>query len=192
MTNDTNPPVGNPSPLRATSRCITGYNPQTGQSIIERDAPSEWQNLPDQGVAFNVVYTNTARPNLAGDADLAAHDATVAADNLGVVAPNGTVCRVVDFAPGASCAMHRTRSLDIGVIVEGSIEMVMDSGEKKVLGRGDIVVQRATMHAWRNASQTEWVRMMFVLQDIEPFQVAGKEVVEELGETAEFVKPSGN
>ncbi|PLB40991.1 cupin domain-containing protein [Aspergillus candidus] len=192
MTNDPKTPEANPSPLPPITACITGYNPQTGQSIIERDTLTEMQPVPDQGMAFNVVYTNSMRPNLANDADLAAHDATVASDKLGVVAPNGTVCRVVDLAPGSSCVMHRTRSLDIGVIMEGSIEMVLDSGEKKVLGRGDIVVQRATMHAWANTSQTEWVRMMFILQDVEPFKVAGKEVVEELGTAAEFVKSSGN
>ena len=193
MTNDTKTPEGSPSPLRPITRCITGHNPQTGKAIIERDTLNEWQSLPDHGMAFNVVYSTNAMPaNLAKDADLAAHDATIASGKLGLVSPGGTVCRVVDFAPGNPCVVHRTRSLDIGVIVEGTVEMVLDSGERKVLGRGDTVVQRATMHGWANPSKTEWARMMFILQDCEPFEVAGKEVVEELGEATDVVKPSGN
>lgn len=67
--------------------------------------------------------------------------------------------------------MHRTRSLDYGIVVEGEVEAVVgEEGEgKKVerrkLGRGDVVVQRGTMHCWVNTSETEWARMMFVLMD---------------------------
>jgi len=75
--------------------------------------------------------------------------------------------RAVDFGPGYACALHRTTSLDYGIILEGEVEMELDSGEKKLLHRGDVVVQRATMHLWRNASKTEWARMFFVLYGAE-------------------------
>ena len=48
---------------------------------------------------------------------------------LGLVNPKGTVCRVVDFAPGYECMMHRTQSLDFGVVLEGKVEMLLDSGD---------------------------------------------------------------
>ncbi|TQS35146.1 hypothetical protein Golomagni_04442 [Golovinomyces magnicellulatus] len=74
-----------------------------------------------------------------------------------------TVLRYVDFRPGSPPFMHRTQSLDYGIVIEGEIELILDSGETRTLKRGDVCVQRATMHAWRNNSETEWARMVFVL-----------------------------
>ena len=39
-----------------------------------------------------------------------------------------------------------------------------DSGETRTLQKGDCAIQRGTMHMWRNKSQTEWGRMVYVLQ----------------------------
>ena len=77
--------------------------------------------------------------------------------------------------------MHRTQSLDYGIVIEGSVEMLLDDGSSTLLQRGDIAVQRATMHAWRNPSETEWTRMVFVLQDCKAFEIGGKKMGEDLG-----------
>ena len=82
----------------------------------------------------------------------------------------GTVCRIVDFSPGRDAIMHRTISLDYGVVVEGTVELILDSGEVHQMERGDVAVQRATMHGWRNPSQHEWARMLFVLNGCEPLR----------------------
>lgn len=42
--------------------------------------------------------------------------------------------RTVDSAPGVATAQHRTLTLDFGVVVEGSVELVLDSGEAILLG----------------------------------------------------------
>ena len=88
--------------------------------------------------------------------------------------------------------MHRTQSLDYGIVLEGSIELVMDSGERKLMQRGDVAVQRATMHAWKNVSETEWGRMIFVLQDCQKLEIGGKALKEDLGRGVEGLPPSGN
>jgi len=77
--------------------------------------------------------------------------------------------------------MHRTVSLDYGVVLEGEVELVLDSGETRVLRRGDVAVQRATAHAWRNVSATQWARMLFVLVPCAEVVVGGRRVGEELG-----------
>ena len=82
--------------------------------------------------------------------------------------------------------MHRTRSLDYGVVVEGVVELVLPGevggeerqGKVRRLGVGDTEVQRGTMHAWRNGSETEWARMFFVLISCEEVTV-GEEILEE-------------
>jgi quercetin dioxygenase-like cupin family protein len=88
--------------------------------------------------------------------------------------------------------MHRTQSLDYGIVLEGTITSVLDSGEETVMKRGDVMVQRATMHSWRNDSTTEWARMIFCLQDIKPLFVGGERLGEDLGRGTTNVPPSGN
>lgn len=88
--------------------------------------------------------------------------------------------------------MHRTQSLDYGIVVEGQIESILDSGETQLMGRGDVMVQRATMHAWRNPSETEWARMIFVLQDCKPLYINGERFGEDLGRGTEGLPASGN
>lgn len=72
--------------------------------------------------------------------------------------------------------MHRTQSLDYGIILEGEVEMILDNGVKRVMKRGDVAVQRGTNHGWRNMSKTEWARMFFVLQDAQKIEIGGKEL----------------
>ena len=88
--------------------------------------------------------------------------------------------------------MHRTQSLDFGIVVEGQVEMRLDDGSKTLLGRGDIAVQRATMHSWFNPSPESWARVVFVLQDVTPLTVGGRRLGEDLGAGISGVPPSGN
>lgn len=86
--------------------------------------------------------------------------------------------------------MHRTVSLDYGVVLMGDIELVLDSGETKAMKVGDISVQRGTMHAWRNTSKTEWARMLYVLQPCQPVIVNGEELKEDYGDMTGVPKSS--
>lgn len=59
--------------------------------------------------------------------------------------------------------MHRTESVDYGVVIEGQITLVLDEDEV-TLKPGDVVIQRGTIHAWANRSDAP-CRMLFVLTD---------------------------
>lgn len=59
--------------------------------------------------------------------------------------------------------MHRTQSIDYGIVLEGEMTLVLDH-EETALRTGDIVVQRGTNHAWSNRSDRR-CRMAFVLID---------------------------
>lgn len=59
--------------------------------------------------------------------------------------------------------MHRTETVDYGMVLEGEIVLVLDDSET-VLGPGSIVVQRGTSHAWANKSD-RLCRMLFILID---------------------------
>ncbi|KAJ6119172.1 hypothetical protein N7523_003452 [Penicillium sp. IBT 18751x] len=183
---------GQISPLRPVTRHVTGHN-AAGKAIIHSSSPGEWKSFEAKDMAFDVVYTTSEFPaNLNNDADLAAHEQVMQFDKLGLVNPRGTVCRIVDFAPNNKCIVHRTQSLDYGIVLEGEIEMLVEEGEPVRMKRGDVAIQRATMHGWRNTSDSEWARMVFVLQDCQPLTVGGTTMREELGIATGVLNPSGN
>lgn len=169
--------------LPGLHRHITGHD-QIGNAIVHASEPALWSPLFNNAMAFSVGYTTSHfPPQMSGDADITAHEKTMSQGDLGLTNPSGTVCRFVDFGPGSIAPeplMHRTQSLDYGVVIEGEVEMILDSGETRVLGKGDLAVQRGTNHAWRNTSDTEWARMLFVLQASEKVMVNGKELGEDL------------
>ncbi|AJR24190.1 cupin domain-containing protein [Sphingobium sp. YBL2] len=59
--------------------------------------------------------------------------------------------------------MHRTGTVDFGIVIEGHLTLILDEGEVTV-GPGDVVVQRGTNHAWSNRTD-QAVRIAFVLLD---------------------------
>ena len=59
--------------------------------------------------------------------------------------------------------MHRTRSVDYAVVMEGEIDMILDDSEVH-LRAGDVLVQQGTNHAWANRG-TRPCRIAFVLID---------------------------
>ncbi len=59
--------------------------------------------------------------------------------------------------------MHRTQSVDYGIVISGELTLVLDQGEAR-LTPGTVVIQRGTNHAWANRSGAV-CRMLFVLVD---------------------------
>jgi mannose-6-phosphate isomerase-like protein (cupin superfamily) len=67
----------------------------------------------------------------------------------------GHLLRILDVYPlrdgGKRTPMHRTRTLDYVVVIEGELTLILDESEV-ALAAGDVVVQRGTDHAWENRS----------------------------------------
>ncbi|RYP90176.1 hypothetical protein DL770_003712 [Monosporascus sp. CRB-9-2] len=172
-------PASDPSKdIRQIRRFITTHTSDgkpTFSDAIPEEAP--FKVLPD-GAEFALCYaTNTFPVKMTGDTDLATYEQHT--KNLpGITISTGSVLRVVDMRPGALSPMHRTISLDYGVVLEGEVELILDTGESRLMKRGDISVQRGTNHAWRNTSETGWARMLYVLQPAEPL-VFGARVLDD-------------
>jgi quercetin dioxygenase-like cupin family protein len=58
--------------------------------------------------------------------------------------------------------MHRTATIDYGVIVSGTISMALDDGTEVSLSAGDVIVQTGVRHGWLNYSSSPCV-MAFVI-----------------------------
>ena len=59
--------------------------------------------------------------------------------------------------------MHRTETVDYGIVLEGEIMLILDESETLVRA-GDIVIQRGTNHGWANRSGRN-CRIAFILID---------------------------
>lgn len=59
--------------------------------------------------------------------------------------------------------MHRTQTVDYGIVLEGEITLIVDHGESTIRA-GDMVIQNGTNHAWANRSG-KICRMVFILID---------------------------
>jgi quercetin dioxygenase-like cupin family protein len=66
------------------------------------------------------------------------------------------------FEPGGS-QMHATSTIDYALILEGELWLELDDGKTVHLCAGDIVVQQATRHGWRNKGQRPATIVFFML-----------------------------
>lgn len=169
------------SPLPALNRYITDHS-EEGKAVFSTTiAPTaQWTSAGPLAKFFLGYCTKTFPACLSSTADIDTY-AEYLSSPPGLTVSGGTVLRIVDMAPGQTSPMHRTVSLDYGVVLEGEVELILDGGETRLMKRGDTAIQRGTNHAWRNASQTEWSRMLYVLVQGEGLVVAGKKLGEDLG-----------
>ncbi|WP_298740695.1 cupin domain-containing protein [uncultured Microbacterium sp.] len=151
------------SSFRVPRRIVTGHD-DAGVSVVVSDGPVPVsRELPEDGVAFHEVWVTTETPALIG---AAAEDPTAGA--LTVPPPTrGTRIRINEFLPGhldragRQSPVHRTESIDYGIVLEGEITLLLDDSEVTAHA-GDIVIQRGTDHAWANRGDTI-ARVAFIL-----------------------------
>lgn len=170
-------------------RIVTGHDDQGRAIIAEAGPPPKILKVGDRGSVFYEVWNTAASPAPIR----AGAEEPVGDDVVLKPPPNGTRLRVVEFPPndrsdvtpeqaraafasfgGADALdkhgagnrhpmMHRTQTIDYGIVLEGEIVLLMDEGEE-VCRAGDIVIQRGTNHAWVNRSGAP-CRIAFILID---------------------------
>jgi len=171
-------------------RRIIADHDENGKAVITMDAPAPQVIHREAANLFTtLVWTSDQSPaDVDSKEDMGTRKVAVSPPD------NGHVCRVVEFPPlkdgGASVDntamlkemgidpasggkpprnpfMHRTRSIDYAIVLEGEIDMLLDDSEVH-LNQGDILVQKATNHAWVNNGD-KTCRICFVLIDaLEP------------------------
>ena len=158
-------------PSQPVRRVVTGHDPH-GRATIAIDQLIDPVDIGRSGAKFALIWTTATVP---ADSNDPTDGATRAA---GLTLPGGSVIRTVDFAPGEASPMHRSHSIDYGIILSGALELELDGGEQTRLGPGDIVVQRGTNHLWRNPSTTTWCRVVFVLIEASAPRINGVDLDE--------------
>jgi len=171
---------------KAVRRLVTGHRAD-GQSTVLLDGAAPNVKQRQAGNASTLLWvTDEAPADVCGGADRAARE-------IGVPPPRrGTIFRLAEFPPGVGGevrdnetllrdfgigpdvkrghpprhpAIHRTRSLDYVVVLEGEIDLLLDDRDVR-LAAGDVIVQQATNHAWINRG-TATCRLAMVFIDAE-------------------------
>lgn len=171
---------------KTVRRIVTGHRAD-GSSTVLIDGPAPNLARREAGNASTLLWVTDESPaDISGAADRAAR-------KIGVPPPvRGTIFRIAEFPPGVGGdvrdneallrdfgigpdvargqpprhpAIHRTRSVDYVVVLEGEIWLLLDDREVQ-LRTGDAVVQQGTNHAWINRG-TATCRLAMVFVDAE-------------------------
>ncbi|KAJ8101693.1 hypothetical protein POJ06DRAFT_288521 [Lipomyces tetrasporus] len=130
--------------------------------------------------SLSYVYSTLPFFTLTHNADLTHHVAAASSGPPYVSFPvaGGSAIVYLNFGPNPEQEegfWHRTQTVDYIVVLEGELELSLDGGEKRVVKTGDVVVQRAPMHKWKNLSRTEGARYVAVLLGAEGAVEGGME-----------------
>ena len=183
--------MSTPHDRHSPRRVVTGHD-QAGRAILQSDGPAERVLiLPHNGPTFYEIWNTCESPvridraggeppedgvRLAPPArgtrirvldfppDPVTDDPAAAAKARDLFAMVGAAGASTNAAGNARHAhMHRTQTLDYGIVLEGEITLLVDEGET-VVRAGDIVIQRGTNHGWANRSGRN-CRVAFILID---------------------------
>ena len=137
-------------------RIITGHNAQ-GRSYIIKDDRITTGPFPS---LYKATGDMPLGPAPAGEPQkILPTDAPQLEPSLG-----GSSFTFVTLPPtprGAKPGWHRTMTLDYNILLGGELVLMVDEGET-LLHPGDVVIQRNTLHAWRNDTKSPvyWVAVL--------------------------------
>lgn len=143
-------------------RVVTGHTDRKQATVVRDDFAANINVRPN---ASSTTIWCTAGFPVQVQSDGTGPDLGASAITTGTP-PRGTRFMIMDLLPGCQGAMHRTDTLDYVVVMEGEVEMRLDTGTL-VLRAGDVLVQQGTVHAWLNRTDRQ-ARMAIVLVEAEP------------------------
>lgn len=154
----------------AVRRIVTGHN-DAGQAVIRSDDTVVPELISSGDAAFALLWSTDSLP-------VDNNDETDGRDReVGLTINKGSVIRIVDMLPGGESPMHRTNSIDYGIVLSGQVELELDNGTKTLLSPGEICIQRGTIHLWRTVGD-EPCRIVFVLTQATPYYHNGSALQE--------------
>ncbi|ODH41592.1 hypothetical protein ACO22_01360 [Paracoccidioides brasiliensis] len=148
---------------KSVRRIVTGHTP-SGKAVIDSDTrltpydpmSPDCSPATTDKLGFTTLWRTESFPAKVDGPWMDLHGTQIPlADSI------GTTIRMVDFPPGPGF-MHRTLSIDFGIVLSGEIILELDNGVKTILKKDDIVVQP---------------RMLFSMLPAEPVKI-GNETLE--------------
>jgi quercetin dioxygenase-like cupin family protein len=150
---------------------VTGHDAD-GRAIFRSEDVTPTKMIPSGDAAFLLIWTTETVPADNND------ETDGRLREAGLTLNQGSVIRIVDMLPGKESPMHRTSSIDYGIVLEGEIELELDDGAKRTIRQGGIIVQRGTNHLWRNNTD-KVCRIAFVLIEAPAYLHNGQRLPED-------------
>jgi quercetin dioxygenase-like cupin family protein len=121
---------------------ITGVD-AAGRSCAAQDAPLALQGDASlDGILYSVLYATPSLPSISTGGGRVA-------DTLDLAVPAGAMrWTVIEYPPGAGFSLHHTDTVDLDVVLSGSVDLILDDGAHP-LAPGDSAVVTGVDHAWR-------------------------------------------
>ncbi|KAF9507440.1 hypothetical protein BS47DRAFT_310269 [Hydnum rufescens UP504] len=166
-----------PSPLKPPRRIVTGHTPD-GRSTTIFNEEVTFKISGDVPAPMARLWVTKGIP-VDNNCDQTIDMKDVVPDRLSLVSTNGTHLCMVDIPPFIPTPdfMHRTSSIDYAILISGEITLILEDGSETTLTEpGSIVVQRGTLHDWKNRG-TGWTRFIAVLIDASPVHVSDEQGV---------------
>jgi len=146
-------------------RIVTGIF--DGKSVITEDATVSNVSQDYPGLIISDIWATDTMP-----VDLA-REVRIENTAIPVTPVNGTYFRYVHIPPDSELGiqapkgqphplMHQTDTLDYIIILSGEIYLILEN-EETLLKAGDIVIQRATNHAWSNRSESACIQLAVLI-----------------------------
>lgn len=159
------------SGLPPVQRVVTGHDAD-GRAVFKSEDVTPTKMIPSGDASFLLMWTTETVPADNNDeTDGRARDA-------GLTLNQGSVIRVVDMLPGKQSPMHRTNSIDYGIVMAGEIELELDDGRVTTVREGGIIIQRGTNHLWRNVTDKP-CRIAFILIEAPAYLHGGQPLPED-------------
>lgn len=159
------------SGLPPVQRVVTGHD-ENGRAVFKSEDVTPTKMIPSGDASFLLIWTTATVPADNNDETDGRHR------EAGLTLEGGSVIRVVDMLPGKESPMHRTNSIDYGIVLEGEVELELDDGAKRTVGQGGFIIQRGTNHLWRNASDKP-CRIAFILIEAPAYLHNGQSLPED-------------
>lgn len=158
--------------MKQVRRIVTGHDPEGKSVFVEIGPAPQLHHRTGGKVRFHELWNTGTVPCPIAPVESEPNQ------RLPLRIPpdtGGTIIRILDIHPGhleqiaprtdgRHPGMHRTETIDYGILLEGELTMLLDDSEVDLLP-GDVVIQRGTNHAWENRSDTVVARIAFVLID---------------------------
>lgn len=112
------------SGLPPIQRIVTGHNDH-GRAVFKSEDVSPTKLIPSGDAAFLLIWTTESVPVDNNDETDGRHR------DAGLTLEGGSVIRIVDMLPGKESPMHRTNSIDYGIVLQGEIELELEDGAKR-------------------------------------------------------------
>ncbi|GJE89126.1 cupin domain-containing protein [Phanerochaete sordida] len=160
-----------PAALAPVRRIVTGHT-SDGKAVVAADDPVPSYPFRGSTTHFTDLFWQEGFP---ADNSSNGLSRAVTTHDTEIVNAKGSLLRAVDMPPHTESVFHRVNTIDYGVLISGSLVLVLDDNKRVLMKPGDVIVQRGTIHAWVNDTD-EWTRMYFVLIPANKVEAGGKEL----------------